>query len=286
MNISSKKETNLSEESIKLFVQYQELQKEKNVVLHKIVLTFFIITNLIMAIFIFGIKIQLRSLNQTNLSLKEEITSVTSLEEDTKKKMYHELVNLSTKINFDNFYVTEIFRSKDEYKRIISTINYHSPNDLPYSVIICYQSSSNGDTPKVFYSECHFDNLLVLIETTSGHRFGGFTTKGFNYDSTYQAKNDSYSFLFSLDEEVKLHYIRQGHTAFKLVKDGFFVFGEDDLVINPNFRNGHMCYSKFPKSFGDPEKDHLSDLTGGEWEFEIQSMEIYGLYSLFYSGDN
>ena len=68
-----------------------------------------------------------------------------------------------------------------------------------------------------------------------------------------------------------MHYIRQGHTAFRLVKDGFFVFGEDDLVINTNFRNGHMCYSKFPK---------------GEWEFEIQSMEIYGLYSLFYSGDN
>ena len=83
-----------------------------------------------------------------------------------------------------------------------------------------------------------------------------------------------------------MHYIRQGHTAFRLVKDGFFVFGEDDLVINTNFRNGHMCYSKFPKSFGNPEKDHLSDLTGGEWEFEIQSMEIYGLYSLFYSGDN
>ena len=47
-----------------------------------------------------------------------------------------------------------------------------------------------------------------------------------------------------------------------------------------------MAYTSFPKSFGDPNKDTLDQLTGGEWEFEIKSIEIFGLYAMFYLSDN
>lgn len=285
MKPSPSKNLKLTEDTINLFVQYHELQKEKNIALHKIIVFFFIITNIILIIFTFSMKIQINSVNQSNSDLNNTISSIKTARENQRKKMYHELVNLYGKIYIEKFYLTEIFKSKEEFSNLLNSINYFNPDDNIYSALLCYKSDVDGDVPTQFYEKCKYDNLLVVIETMSGRRFGGFTTKGNSYTKTYEQVEDKYSFLFSLDEN-KMFYINKISKAFRLVKDGFFVFGDDDLVIKPNFRNGQMAYSSFPKSFGDRKKDTLDNLTGGEWEFEIKSIEIFGLFALFYLSDD
>ena len=285
MKPKSSQNQKLSEDTINLFVQYHELQKEKNIALHKIILYFFLITDIILIIFTFSMKIQINSVNQTNNDLNNTISSTKISRENQRKEMYHYFVNLYGKINVQKFYLTEIFQSKEEFSKLINSINYFSPEDNIYSVILCYKSDVDGDVPTLFYEKCKYENLLVVVETMNGKRFGGFTTKGYSYNKTYDQVEDKYSFLFSLDEN-KIFHINKTSKAFRLIKDGFFVFGDDDLVIKPNFRNGQMAYTSFPKSFGDPNKDTLDQLTGGEWEFEIKSIEIFGLYAMFYLSDN
>ena len=285
MKPKSSQNQKLSEDTINLFVQYHELQKEKNIALHKIILYFFLITDIILIIFTFSMKIQINSVNQTNNDLNNTISSTKISRENQRKEMYHYFVNLYGKINVQKFYLTEIFQSKEEFSKLINSINYFSPEDNIYSVILCYKSDVDGDVPTLFYEKCKYENLLVVVETMNGKRFGGFTTKGYSYNKGYAQGGDKEALLGSLDAK-KIFHINKTSKAFRLIKDGFFVFGDDDLVIKPNFRNGQMAYTSFPKSFGDPNKDTLDQLTGGEWEFEIKSIEIFGLYAMFYLSDN
>jgi hypothetical protein len=56
-----------------------------------------------------------------------------------------------------------------------------------------------GFTAAKFHSLC--DNkgpTLTLIKTVAGHTFGGFTT--INWDTSGSYKNDTQSFLFSVDK--------------------------------------------------------------------------------------
>ncbi len=60
----------------------------------------------------------------------------------------------------------------------------------------------HGFTAAKFHSLC--DNkgpTLTLIKTVAGHTFGGFTT--ISWDTSNAYKNDTQSFLFSVDKQTK-----------------------------------------------------------------------------------
>ena len=62
-----------------------------------------------------------------------------------------------------------------------------------------YKASTDGFAAAKFHALC--DNKgasLSLIKTTAGHTFGGYTTISWDTSSSY--KNDTQSFLFSVDK--------------------------------------------------------------------------------------
>ena len=66
-------------------------------------------------------------------------------------------------------------------------------------IIRLYKATSNGFGAAQFHAFC--DNkgaTLTLIKTTGGHTFGGYTT--ISWDSSGTWKNDTQSFLFSVDK--------------------------------------------------------------------------------------
>ena len=69
-----------------------------------------------------------------------------------------------------------------------------------------YRASLKENTPDDFHRLC--DNkgpTIILIETTKGKRFGGYTS--LDWDSSSEWKNDLEEFLFSLDNDKKYEVI-------------------------------------------------------------------------------
>jgi hypothetical protein len=62
-----------------------------------------------------------------------------------------------------------------------------------------YKASSNGFAAAKFHELCDKRGAtLTLIKTTAGHTFGGYTT--ISWDTSGSYKNDTQSFLFSVDK--------------------------------------------------------------------------------------
>ena len=45
--------------------------------------------------------------------------------------------------------------------------------------------------------------LLIIIQTTTGNRFGGYTSKSWTKQSSYNWPGDELAFIFSLDLKIK-----------------------------------------------------------------------------------
>ena len=169
------------------------------------------------------------------------------------------LTNTNTNIdsaNNDNYYflrdikskkilkckgLYEIVQTPDELYLIINKIlyklnkykkNYNIPNyenKLQFSIIILFDSSFNGDSAYEFHKRCDLKyNTISIIETTSGHRFGGYTSECFESPNEYFDKKDNLSFVFSLDK-MKIYDVIKGKYALSCDKN-----------YGPYFRDDHI----------------------------------------------
>ena len=170
------------------------------------------------------------------------------------------LTNTNTNIdsaNNDNYYflrdikskkilkckgLYEIVQTPDELYLIINKIlyklnkykkNYNIPNyenKLQFSIIILFDSSFNGDSAYEFHKRCDLKyNTISIIETKSGHRFGGYTSECFESPNEYFDKKDNLSFVFSLDK-MKIYDVIKGKYAISCDKN-----------YGPYFRDDHIC---------------------------------------------
>ena len=123
-----------------------------------------------------------------------------------------------------------------------------------------------------------FDNIvpcLILIETTNGIRFGGFTNRTWKGENEY--KNDNTAFLFSLNflEKYPINQHCAG-TAILAKTQYLCAFGKGDLVI---FDHCNKCYCKsdFPNSYmcqniqGNPKLR----LTNYNRDFIVKDYEVF-----------
>ena len=86
-----------------------------------------------------------------------------------------------------------------------------NPEDKNISFDLIYKCDENNDTPLIFHEQCDGKkNVLVLIETTEGERFGGFTSVGFN--STSGNTLDNNAFIFSIDKR-KIYNVKKNKEA-------------------------------------------------------------------------
>jgi hypothetical protein len=158
---------------------------------------------------------------------------------------------------------------------------------------MCYQGKVDGDAPRKFNVNCVSSKILVVIETTKGNRFGAFTANSTcgDVNRSYTFRNDNNAFLFTLNNnnnsnssnsncsDVMLFDIKHSyeHKAFKLVNNGFFIFGDKDLHIESYYKNGYSSYSLFPKCYGNNNIHTLYTYTNEGNEFTIKEMEIYSI---------
>ena len=160
---------------------------------------------------------------------------------DFNKDNYYYLKDIKTKtIKCKGLF--EIIRSNEElyliinkilykfskYKKMYNVSNYE--NKFQFSLINLFDSSINGDKAYDFHAKCDFKyNTISLIETTNGHRFGGFTSECFESPNDYFDKKDNLSFVFSLDK-MRIYDVIKGKYAISCDKN-----------YGPYFRDDHIC---------------------------------------------
>ena len=124
--------------------------------------------------------------------------------------------------------INKILYKLNKYKKNYNNVNYE--NKLQFSIIILFDSSLNGDSAYEFHKKCDLKyNTISIIETTSGHRFGGYTSECFESPNEYFDKKDNLSFVFSLDK-MKIYDVIKGKYAISCDKN-----------YGPYFRDDHIC---------------------------------------------
>ena len=146
----------------------------------------------------------------------------------------------SRKVKVKGLY--EIFKSPDElfmivnkilykyykYKRTGSILNYE--NKLNFCLLNLFDSNIHGDSAFAFHNRCDYKfNTISVIETDSGHRFGGYTSECFESPNEYFDKKDNLSFVFSLDK----------NKIYDVIKDKDAI--SCDIKYGPYFRDDQIC---------------------------------------------
>ena len=182
---------------------------------------------------------------------------------------------------FENLYRTEegliIFRNGllrgiihkfAEITDVVSKIQIMFSAGVKFFLI--YRASEHGDRAKTFHERCDgHQNTLVLVETTKGVRFGGFTTKTWNGKCIKKLDNDA--FVFSLDRN-KIYDVRKNEFAVGgYPKFGPVFFGCQIRIYDEFFKKGGTtCY----RGLNYKTKNDF-ELNNGEQTYIVKEIEVY-----------
>ena len=185
-------------------------------------------------------------------------------------KNFHPIKDLKSIIS------SEIIKSIEEIELILKSVhNYNKFDDTP-TIQAIFQSSSNGDSAQTFHKFCDGEpNVIVVIETNKGNRFGGFTTIGFNSDN--EVKKDYYAFLFSFDL-MKIYKSKSGKKNIFCKENFGPCFGDKDnkdLMISDNFSSNESFVGKCNGCFLNMNQDY--EINNGNSNFIVNKLEIFKL---------
>ena len=173
------------------------------------------------------------------------------------------------KINNKSFSVdSSIISGYAEFDFIIHYLKKKFNKEIIDSIRI-YQATENGATASDFHRECDQNtNVIVLIKTIDGKKFGGYTSVGFsNFNRSY---HDDTAFLFSIDKREIYPNIKGKNAV-----DSFYnlgpCFSGDSIKIYDNFlKNGGVTV----KNSGNFETNEDFQINNGKMAFGIEEIEV------------
>lgn len=130
---------------------------------------------------------------------------------------------------------------------------------------LVYQATRDGFSAADFHSKCDkHQNTLVIVESTNGNVFGGYTEQ--NWSGEGIKKIDPNSFTFSIfSQELRRRipvFMENNNTDYAIYCSPQYgpVFGDlTDLVICSDSNNNKLSYSDMGKSFTHPKYVYGSD---------------------------
>ena len=139
----------------------------------------------------------------------------------------------------------------------------------PVKMIKLLDSKNGGDSIRTFASKCAQKYpTIVIVKTTKGFRFGGFTSKSWangNYTK------DNKCFLFSLDKKEKYNITDDNNVTY-LDSYRCFLFGDVALLISNNCTSNKNNYLDI-SSFTTVSQNY--DINDDEQNFTVSSYEVY-----------
>ena len=137
---------------------------------------------------------------------------------------------------------------------------------------LLYKATADSDKASVFHNKCDSaENTLVLVKSSNGKRFGGYTSCSWEGDSI--EKKDENAFVFSLDK-MKIYNIIPGEDAIGCYpKFGPVFLGCQIRIYDRFFENGGTTFEKGANY--DTEEDY--ELSGGLKSFQVKDIEVYSV---------
>jgi hypothetical protein len=146
---------------------------------------------------------------------------------------------------------------------------------------LIYRASQNRFETVDFHSKCdNKPNTLVVIKSTNGNVFGGYSEQTWNHIGTYKA--DPNSFIFSLinklNKPIKMKWSRN---------DGIYCSnyygptfgGGHDLHIADRSNTNTSSYSNLGCSFTHPDyaygSNEAKSFLAGSFSFQVTEIEVY-----------
>ena len=191
-----------------------------------------------------------------------------------QKNKFNNIYNFK-ETSLEDIINSSIIKSINELGLIVTSLpNYNKFDiDLPTFQGI-FQSALDGDSAQKFHKFCDGEpNIIVVIETKNGRRFGGYTKIGFSSDG--DTKRDDFSFLFSLDK-MKIYKVRKDAKVIFCDSNYGPYFGEKnnkDLQISDNYLNKNSYVGRANGSFLSMSQDY--ELNQGNKEFQVDKLEIF-----------
>ena len=204
------------------------------------------------------------------------------------KEQNNEIIGLKEKIDQLEYYVRDLLvfkkdivgkiclrihsRIADSYFYILllkNWINVAENSNKNIKTKLLYRLSKDGDSIDTFHKLC--DNIsptLVLVETTEGRKFGGYTTC--IWCSNKGGKKDGKTFLFSFDEKKMYKKKEESKNERDIYcrKDAGPIFGGNDLYFYQNFQKGYSLSPYYFLDNNDLAKNPNDD-------FGIAEIEIF-----------
>lgn len=166
--------------------------------------------------------------------------------------------------------MNKILYKYNKYKKNSTISNYQ--NYLQFCILNLFDSSSNGDSAFTFHNLCDYKkNTISLVETTSGHRFGGYTSECFESPNLYFDKKDNLSFVFSLDK-MRIYDVIKGKYAISCDKKYGPYFRDDQICVVDEFFSNESGTCIKGKGFNTTKN---YELNFGKKYFKIKRLQVF-----------
>ena len=162
--------------------------------------------------------------------------------------------------------ISNVFYNIEETRMIESYLNI---GYLKFALI--YKASRDGDKAEIFHLRVagSFDTL-ILIKTTEGRRFGGFTRE--TWDGVNIFKKDNEAFVFSLDS-LKCYDCNPNGVAIWCYPNYGPIFGGYVIDIFDNFMSTDLNKTALRGVGYNTVQDY--ELNGGVENFVVEELEVY-----------
>ena len=173
-------------------------------------------------------------------------------------------------IIFRNGLLYGILHKYAEIDEVVSKIQLKLKAGVKFMLL--YRASVDGDKASVFHKKCDGHPMtLVLVETTKGARFGGFTTK--TWDGHCVKKIDNDAFVFSLNKR-RIYDVEKNEFAIGgYPKFGPVFFGCQIRIYDKCFvKGGSTCH----RGLNYKTKEEF-ELNKGEQKYIVKEIEVYNI---------
>lgn len=137
--------------------------------------------------------------------------------------------------------------SKEKGFDLLNLVEF--PLNESWSLI--YQATRDGFSSEDFHSKCdEINKTLVIIETTSGHIFGGYTSNNWSCCG-YKYDKDAFTFILKTDINTKSIKLNVNKPKLAIITDSnlHISFGSS-ILISDQSNNNTESYAKYGQVYG------------------------------------